>query len=152
LASCGFTLAPFIFNGQAVWIGNTHLHPYNPKERAKQAVSIAREVAKIKDAPLLFLGDLNTVPPGCRDTGFSAGERDANSYKNDETLKILFDIGFKMTPHEDEDRFYTYPTGLPNRTLDYILYSDHWDVVSYGVIRDFKFSDHYPVAGEFRLR
>jgi len=152
LASCGFTLAPFVFNGQAVWIGNTHLHPYNPKERARQAISIAREVARIKDAPLLFLGDLNTVPPGCRDTGFNAGERDVNSYKNDETLKILFDVGFKMVPHEDEDRFYTYPTGLPNRTLDYILYTDHWDVVSYGVIRDFKFSDHYPVAGEFRLR
>jgi len=152
LASCGFTLAPFVFNGRAIWIGNTHLHPYSPKERAKQAMSIAREVSRIKDAPLLFLGDYNTVPPGCRDSGFPAGDRDVNSYKNDETLKILFDIGFNMVPHEDEDRFYTYPTGLPNRTLDYILYSHHWDVVSYGVIRDFKFSDHYPVAGEFRLR
>jgi len=152
LASCGFTLAPFIFNGRIIWIGNTHLHPYNPKKRARQAESIAREVARIKDAPLLFLGDYNTVPPGCRDSGFAAGERDVNSYKNDETLKILFDAGLNMVPHEDEDRFYTYPTGLPNRTLDYIMYTHHWDVVSYGVARDFRFSDHYPVAGEFRLR
>jgi endonuclease/exonuclease/phosphatase family metal-dependent hydrolase len=152
LASCGFTLAPFVFNGRIVWIGNTHLHPYSPKERSKQAISIARAVDRIKDMPLLFLGDLNTVPPGCRDSGFSAGDRDVNSYKNDETLKILFDSGFNMVPHEDSDRYYTYPTGLPNRTLDYILYTHHWDVVSYGVVRDFKFSDHYPVAGEFRLK
>jgi endonuclease/exonuclease/phosphatase family metal-dependent hydrolase len=152
LASCGFTLAPVVFNGRIVWIGNTHLHPYSPKKRSKQAVSIARAVGRVKDTPLLFLGDLNTVPPGCRDSGFPAGERDVNSYKNDETLKILFDAGFNMVPHEDTDQYYTYPTGLPNRTLDYIMYTNHWDVVSYGVIHDFKFSDHYPVAGEFRLR
>lgn len=152
LASCGFTLAPVVFNGRIVWIGNTHLHPYSPRKRAKQALSIVREVGRIKDTPLLFLGDYNTVPPGCRESGFPAGESDVNSYKNDETLKILFDAGFNMVPHEDTDKYYTYPTGLPNRTLDYIMYTHHWDVVSYGVIRDFLFSDHYPVAGEFRLR
>src|SRR5215470_17521683 len=47
LAACGFTLAPFIFHGRVIWIGNTHLHPYNPKERAKQALSISREVEKL---------------------------------------------------------------------------------------------------------
>jgi endonuclease/exonuclease/phosphatase family metal-dependent hydrolase len=152
LAACGFTLAPFLFNGRAIWIGNTHLHPYSPKERANQAKSICREMRKLGDAPAIFLGDFNTVPPGCRDTGFPAGERDVNSYRNDETLKILEDAGLGMTPHEDIDRFYTYPTGLPNRTLDYIMFSHHWEMQSYGTLRDFKFSDHYPVFGEFRLR
>ena len=152
LAACGFTLVPFFFNGTVVWIGNTHLHPYSPKERAKQAISICHELKKLNGAPLIFLGDFNTVPPGCRDSGFPAGERDVNSYKHDETMKILFDAGLKMTPHDDSEKFYTYPTGLPNRTLDYILFSAHWDVVNYGVVRDFRFSDHYPVQGEFRLR
>src|SRR5215510_4475525 len=42
LAACGFTLAPFRFNGRVIWIGNTHLHPYSPKERARQAASLVR--------------------------------------------------------------------------------------------------------------
>lgn len=152
LAQCGFTLAPFFFNGGVVWIGNTHLHPYNPKQRAKQARSIAGEVNKLKGAPTIFLGDFNTVPPGCRDSGFPAGDPDVSSYKNDETMKILSDAGLTTVTHEDSEQFYTYPTGRPNRTLDYIFYSEQWDVVSYGVVRDFKFSDHYPVRGEFRLK
>jgi endonuclease/exonuclease/phosphatase family metal-dependent hydrolase len=152
LAACGFTLAPFLFNGRVIWIGNTHLHPYSPRERANQARSILREIKKLGDAPAVFLGDFNTVPPGCRDTGFPAGERDVNSYRNDETLKILGDAGLEMTPHDDSERFYTYPTGLPNRTLDYIMFSSHWEMEFHGVLREFKFSDHYPVFGELRLR
>src|SRR5262245_46509907 len=152
LASCGFTLAPFLFNGRKIWIGNTHLHPYSPKERAKQAASIAREIQRLGDVPIVFLGDFNMVPPGCRVTGFSAGEPDVSSYQGDETFPILFDAGLNMSPHDDADRFHTYPTGLPNRTLDYILFSEHWQVVSYSTVHDFKFSDHYPVAGEFRLK
>ena len=152
LAACGFTLAPFRFNGRVIWIGNTHLHPYSPKERARQAASIAREVKSLGDVPIIFLGDINTVPPGCRETGFPAGAPDVNSYRNDATFRILFDAGLNTVDHQDSDSYYTYPTGLPNRTLDYILFSNHWDVVNYGVLLDFKFSDHYPVAGEFRLR
>lgn len=73
LATCGFTLAPFVFNGRDVFVGNTHLHPYNPRDRAKQALSIVNEMRKLGDVPVPFLGDFNTVPPGCRDTGFPAG-------------------------------------------------------------------------------
>lgn len=152
LAACGFTLAPFLFNGRTVWIGNTHLHPYSPRERARQAASIAREVIRLGDVPVLFLGDINTVPPGCRQGGFTAGERDEHSYRNDETFRVLCDAGLKIIAHEDSPRFYTYPTGQPNRTLDYILFNRHWEARSYGVVQEFKFSDHYPVAGEFRLR
>ena len=57
-----------------------------------------------------------------------------------------------MQAHDDAEDFYTYPTGLPNRTLDYILHSGHWKVQSYEVLREFTFSDHYPVAGQFMLR
>src|SRR5215467_1648665 len=86
LAACGFTLAPFVLGDQMVAIGNTHLHPYNPKDRTQQARSIASELQKLGDVPVLFMGDFNTVPPGCRDTGFPAGERDVKSYKNDDTF------------------------------------------------------------------
>ncbi|ACF15026.1 Endonuclease/exonuclease/phosphatase [Chloroherpeton thalassium ATCC 35110] len=152
LAASGFTLAPFVFNDEVVWIGNTHLHPYNPSDRARQVRSIAEEVRKLNGAPVLFMGDLNTVPPGCRVNGFPAGARDEFSYKNDKTFEIFSEVGLSMVPHADADEFYTYPTGLPNRTLDYVLFSDHWEVVNYHVVKEFKFSDHYPVFGEFRLK
>ena len=151
LAACGFTLAPFKFGDRVIWIGNTHLHPYNPADRARQALCIAREITKLGDVPILFLGDFNTVPPGCRETGFPAGERDVNSYRNDRSFQILLEAGLQMHAHDDAEDFYTYPTGLPNRTLDYILHSSHWEVQSYEVLREFRFSDHYPVAGQFRL-
>jgi endonuclease/exonuclease/phosphatase family metal-dependent hydrolase len=152
LAACGFTLAPFKLGGQMVWIGNTHLHPYNPVDRARQAQCIAREIRRLGDVPILFLGDFNTVPPGCRDTGFPAGEPDVNSYRNDRTFDILFEAGLRMEAHDDREEFYTYPTGLANRTLDYILFSKHWKVRAYEVLQDFSFSDHYPVYGEFQLQ
>lgn len=152
LATCGFTLAPFRLGEETVWVGNTHLHPYHPRVRATQAASIARRIRRLGDVPVLFLGDFNTVPPGCRDGDFPHGERDVRSYRDDRTLGILARAGLRMVAHSDDERFHTYPTGLPNRTLDYVLFSRHFDVVDYRVVAEFTLSDHYPVAGEFRLR
>lgn len=152
LAACGFTLVPFVFNGQVIWVGNTHLHPFNPRDREAQARGVVTELKKHGDVPIIFMGDLNTVPPGCRVNGFPAGDNDVNSYKNDKTFDILAEAGLHLVKHDDSDKFYTYPTGLPNRTLDYILYSHHWEVADYHVLKDFIFSDHYPVFGEFRLK
>jgi len=151
LAACGFTLAPFRWGARTVWLGNTHLHAYNPRARAKQAVMVARAIRALGDAPVLFLGDLNTVPPGCKDGDFPHGDRDRFSYRDDRTLRILARAGLRMVRHEDREEFWTYPTGIPNRTLDYILFSRHWDVESYRVVRGFTLSDHYPVEGAFRL-
>lgn len=152
LAACGFTLASFRLDGRTVWIGNTHLHPYRPRARALQAASIARTIRRLGDVPVLFLGDINTVPPGCKDGDFPEGERDVRSYRRDRTLRIFEAAGLRTVAHRDAEEFHTYPTGAPNRTLDYILFSRHFEVESYGVVRDFHLSDHYPVEGEFRLR
>lgn len=151
LAACGLTLAPFRVAGRTAWIGNTHLHSYNPNARMRQAAAIAREVRRLGDVPVVFLGDLNTVPPGCKDGDFDEGERDVRSYRGDRTLDILARAGLRAVPHEDSDRFWTYPTGAPNRTLDYVLASRHWDVASYGVVRECSLTDHLPVEATLRL-
>ncbi len=151
LASSGFTLAPFLLHDRIVWIGNTHLHAYNPKSRMKQAAQIAGVIESLGDTPILFLGDLNTVPPGCRDSDFPAGERDVNSYRGDRSLDILSDAGLQIVHHRDSKEFHTYPTGAANRTLDYIMFTRHWRVNNYRVLTDMKFSDHYPVYAELEL-
>lgn len=151
LAACGFTLAPHRVAGRTVWIGNTHLHAYNPRARAKQAAAIAREVRRLGDVPVLFLGDLNTVPPGCKDGDFPDGDRDVRSYRGDRTLQLLARAGLRTAPHEDRGPFWTYPTGAPNRTLDFILHTRHWEMTEYRVVQDFALSDHLPVEGAYRL-
>jgi endonuclease/exonuclease/phosphatase family metal-dependent hydrolase len=152
LAACGFTLAPLVHRGRTIWVGNTHLHSYDPKKRARQAAAIAAEVAALGDVPVVFMGDLNTTPPGCRDGDFPAGERDVRSYRGDETLKILARAGLRCVPHEDGPEYHTYPTGDRNRTLDYVLCSRHWQVEEYRVLHEVTFSDHYPVEAALRLR
>jgi endonuclease/exonuclease/phosphatase family metal-dependent hydrolase len=152
LAACGFTLAAVRHRGRRVWIGNTHLHAYDPVKRAKQAAAIAAEVLALGDVPVVFLGDLNTTPPGCRDGDFPAGDRDLRSYKDDETLRILARAGLRIVPHEDGPEYHTYPTGDGNRTLDYVMFSRHWQVEDYRVLHDVRLSDHYPVEATFRLR
>ena len=152
LAACGFTLAPVVHRGRTVWIGNTHLHAYDPRKRSRQAAAIADVLLALGDVPVLFLGDLNTTPPGCRDGDFPAGERDRWSYRGDETLRILARAGLRAVPHDDGPEMHTYPTGDRNRTLDYVLFSRHWHVEDYRVLHDVRFSDHYPVEGTFRLR
>lgn len=151
LAACGFTLEPASVAGRTVWIGNTHLHAYNPRTRTRQAAAIAREVRRLGDVPVLLLGDLNTVPPGCKDGDFPDGDRDVHSYRGDRTLEVLASAGLRTIPHRDDAAFWTYPTGAANRTLDYVLASRHWDVDGYRVVRDFQLSDHLPVEASFRL-
>jgi len=152
LAACGFTLAPYRLRDRTIWIGNTHLHPYRPRARAFQAASIARTLRRLGDVPILFLGDFNTVPPGCREGDFPDGERDRDSYRGDRTLRILSAAGLRWIAHADTAEFHTYPTGAPNRTLDFILFSRHWDVEEYRVAKEFALSDHYPVEAALRLR
>jgi endonuclease/exonuclease/phosphatase family metal-dependent hydrolase len=151
LASCGFTLAPFLLKDTIIWIGNTHLHAYNPSVRMKQARSVARAIKALGDVPVVFLGDFNSVPEGFTSTNYAFGDIDRYSYRNDNTLRILQDVGLMMTHHEDTATYYTYPTGAPNRTLDYILFSRHWHVHDYRVLHDFTLSDHYPVYAELEL-
>ena len=151
LASCGYTLAPFLLHDRIVWIGNTHLHAYNPKERQRQAARIADEIRKLGDVPIVFLGDLNTVPDGCRQSGFETGERDDKSYRDDCSLAALEDAGLRTVAHRDCPDFWSYPTGVPGRTLDYIYFSRHWNVRDYRVVTEFTFSDHYPVYADLEL-
>ena len=101
---------------------------------------------------MLFLGDLNTLPPGGRTDGFSHGERDRRSYRNDRTLEVFDDAGLRRMPAVDDPAYWSYPTGCPNRTLDYVLFSHHWALDAYRVVREFTLSDHYPVEASFRLR
>lgn len=151
LASCGFTLAPFLLKDSIIWIGNTHLHAYSPESRMRQARSIAQVLRKLGDVPIVFMGDFNTVAPGCRIENFGKGDIDRYNYHGDSTLQILEDTGLRTVAHDDALRFYTYPTGIPNRTLDYIMFSKHWHVHDYGVLHDFALSDHYPVYADLEL-
>ena len=104
-----------------------------------------------------MMGDLNTVPKGAQTCKFRNGDDD--NYEGDRTLEILQEAGLKVYPRGKEKEFFTYPSAskaggqdLSNRTLDYILVSNHWDVLQYEVVKDLCLSDHCPVIAKLRLR
>ncbi|MCF6276629.1 MAG: endonuclease/exonuclease/phosphatase family protein [Candidatus Magasanikbacteria bacterium] len=158
----GFTLAPVRFNGKTILVGNTHLHASSVSKREEQVTYIVRAIQDMqvvygKEVPILFMGDFNTVPKGAQTFGFLTGDDD--NYEGDGTLKFLKElVGLGSYPANDDPDLYTYPAGIDEfqpdprcRTLDYILYSKHWEVINYKVLKVF-LSDHYPVAGTFRLK
>jgi endonuclease/exonuclease/phosphatase family metal-dependent hydrolase len=153
VAVCGATFAPVRWADRTVWIGNTHLHAYNARKRGRQVEAIARFLARLGDVPVLLLGDLNTVPHGT-----TIGEPkpyrgpEARCYRNDRTLHVLQGAGLRAVPHADVPETWTFPVGNADRTLDYVLFSRHWEVEGYRVRDDFTFSDHFPVEAALRLR
>jgi endonuclease/exonuclease/phosphatase family metal-dependent hydrolase len=158
----GFTVAPFIFADRVILVCNVHLHAGSVSKRENQVIKIIRVLAEVienygGDVPVLLLGDLNTVPEGAQTSGFPTGDDD--NYEGDNTLKFFAKIGLKSFIEKDEPSLYTYPAAVdimqtdPRcRTLDYILYSRHWEPIEYKVLHSYFLSDHYPVVGTFRLR
>jgi endonuclease/exonuclease/phosphatase family metal-dependent hydrolase len=163
-AKCGFTIAPFQFGGERIWVANVHLHPYDPPQRMGQVLYILKEIEEIRsvygDVPFIILGDFNAVLPGMPCGPFISGDPDPTSYNEDSTFQMFFEAGFKVAHHEDHPNYYTYPTRhkddicnhIPNRTLDFILCSETgWEINSYSILKNVAHSDHYPVLGEFVL-
>ena len=165
LATCGFTLAPYEFCGKQIWVGNVHLHPYDPHLRSVQVRYILERIQNMRDkygdVPIIILGDFNAVLPGLPVGPFKSGDPDPGSYVGDESFKLFFVFFFRVPHHEDQMSDYTYPTMFkddacnhkPNRTLDFILCTEgDWEICSYAVLQDVDHSDHYPVLGEFILK
>ncbi len=157
----GFTIMPVMFDNRVILVGNTHLHSSSSKKREDQVIHIAKAIKELQveygaDVPILFMGDFNTVPKGAKASGFLTGDDD--NYENDRTLEFLEDsVGLYSHVVGDIPHLYTYPAGIDElqpdircRTLDYILYSKHWEVLLYEVMKVY-LSDHFPVRAEFRL-
>ena len=86
--------------------------------------------------PTILAGDINSSPSTTSET----------------TAYNLFSEfnGLSTFPTIDQAAF-TFPTNEPNRTLDWIFYSNHFSLLA-GEVPTYNFSDHLPVMVELRLK
>ncbi len=127
----GFLEAVLDVHGTEVRVFNTHLdYRGDPRVRTMQ-VAATLTILGSDDRPTVFVGDLNARP-------------DAPELQP--LLARLHDAWRRQaTPG------FTFPADAPDRRIDYILHSAHFDVAGVRVL-DTTASDHRPVLAVLRLR
>jgi endonuclease/exonuclease/phosphatase family metal-dependent hydrolase len=126
----GFLEAAIEYQGTEVRVFNTHLD-YRPDPRVRR-LQVDAMLALMTDAGAAMLaGDLNAPP--------SAPE-----------LATLFRRLSDAWPAQAGDGF-TYPANAPVRRIDYLLVSDHWQVMRAQTL-PVTASDHLPVVAEILLK
>ncbi len=112
-------------NGKTLTVITTQL-ALGKFSRVKELEQVVDEINKI-DGPIIFTGDLNT--------------------HNEKELDILKSTRLKRieTPQ-------TFPSWAPKKRLDYIFYSQDFEVVDCHVLEELKVSDHLPLVAELRLK
>jgi endonuclease/exonuclease/phosphatase family metal-dependent hydrolase len=108
------------------------IHLYRtPEQRYAQASGLV-EIYRDETTPVILAGDFNSLP-------------------DSEVLDLLQQ--YWTIPEKGADRL-TYPSDVPDREIDYIMYrpADRFEVIEHRVIDEPLVSDHRPVLLEFRLR
>lgn len=123
----GYAWFKTVFQEQEVQVIVTHLG-LNPAERQKQLDFLAEMINQF-ESPVILMGDFNLTPsaPAMQE----------------------FVIQTNLKIHSNE------PTYLSQRTeykIDYIMTSQHWEVVGEVQPIESLASDHFPLIGNFRLK
>ncbi len=127
----GFLEAVLDVHGTPVRVFNTHLdYRGDPRVRIMQ-VAATLEILGGDDRPTVFVGDLNARP-------------DAPELQP--LLARLHDAWRRQ-----EAPGFTFPADAPDRRIDYVLHSAHFDVIDARVLGTTA-SDHRPVLAVLRLR
>jgi endonuclease/exonuclease/phosphatase family metal-dependent hydrolase len=144
------------FGEKTLTVMNNHLEAYDKATREMQAQELADNVKNFDTNLTLVGGDMNTVPPeAVLKTGFPDGTGD--DYTDDSTLTILKDnSGLKeVIPVEDykkdESAYFTFPSQMPNRRLDYLFVPNNVAIKNAGVLNVGDMSDHLPVRAELEF-
>ncbi len=124
-------------SGQCVDVFNTHLDHKDNKLRQQSMDQLLTMIDS--DIPTVITGDFN-------------------AHRDNLVFSQIEDKGlrFAHSPDCGGTDFYHYSLPGPNKAIDHILVSDHFDVVSAHVVRKRIWhmlpSDHWPVTAELRLR
>ncbi|MDO8554635.1 MAG: endonuclease/exonuclease/phosphatase family protein [Candidatus Micrarchaeota archaeon] len=133
-----------------------------------QVQRVLRYIAAERN-PLILAGDLNSIPPESERTDFAGDTNgDHDNYTRDKTMRLIresglirtFPILFGEGNAADISRCNTYPTLGPNRVLDYIFVTPHFEILDcevltgHGILAEPGIampSDHLPVLATVRL-
>ncbi len=100
-------------------------------QRAKQAEKVARHIAD-SPHPVIIVGDFNDTPQSYTYHQLSKGLKDAFKEK-------AFGLGT------------SFAGSIPGLRIDYTLFSPSLKIVEHQVLKEVKYSDHYPVFTKIQL-
>ena len=130
----GFPEIVIPFPGGIVHFFNTHLdYRPDPAIRETQVMEMI-EIMEQAEGPVVLAGDLNAHPDALEIDPLFVMLRDAWDARGD--------VG---------DPGYTFPADAPDRRIDYILHSPHFEVLDVFVV-DSQASDHLAVVADLVLR
>ena len=145
--------------GRPLAVINVHLESWDRQTRGEQIRQVAGFVREMqKKAPVILLGDFNTVPLwAVKKTDFPDEFQD---YTGEKTLAVVMDeMGLKPAFDEqeikgDQSGLLTFPSAAPTRKLDHIFYDPKAiEPISWRVVKEAGMaSDHLPVAMTFRFK
>lgn len=144
-------------NGENFSLGNLHLEAFDKSCREKQSLILTEYVTKnYGNTPFILAGDFNAIYPKASEQGPFPDEPKID-YKDDQTLSHIQNLGFLNDVFSDERReeseFNTFPCDTPNRQIDHIYYTRHFQLKSSSVdtfLPPFP-SDHRAVVSVFNL-
>ena len=138
---------------------NTHLDAWGQgtdlMKRQVDAISNQLTTLDEQNIPWVLAGDFNVLPPD----GGRQWQRLAKDYDQRSALQVLYDRYGALPPlpqltSASSAEWYTYfpndpQVTEPDRTIDYVFYSDHWRLLEGAVIPDTSLSDHLPLKARF---
>lgn len=131
--------------GQEIRFISTHLDEDYTDPSFDRPAQIKSLVEKMKNRkrPIILTGDLNAIIPNER-------------YPDrKDLLEGLIDSGefnvFMKDINPDDKSYFTSNTENPHQTIDYILVTNDIEIKSY-YVPQVKYSDHFPVAAEIKIK
>lgn len=151
--------AGIVVNSDTIYVVNNHLEAFSSANRMEHARSLADYVDVLSQKhPILAIGgDMNALPAGSVKVS-DFNDDSGDDYTGDQTMEILTKIdGFTEIARgadasDMNPRWYTFPTTVPNRRLDYIFVNNRFSFsASYVIESAGELSDHLPVGATIRF-
>ena len=151
--------AGIVVNRDTFYVVNNHLEAFSAANRMEHAQSLAGYVDVLSQKhPILAIGgDMNALPVGSVKVS-DFNDDSGDDYTGDQTMEILTSInGFTEIARgadasDVNPEWYTFPTTVPNRRLDYIFVNNRFTFSAPGVVQAAgELSDHLPVGVTIRF-
>lgn len=124
------------FENQDILVINVHLEAFDQDTRQKHSETVLELYENcIKRYPTILVGDFNSSPE-----------------ERNPTIKTFLDKNIQAAAMNNKGNFFTYPSDKPAMRLDYIFFSDHFELLESRVIKEVgSVSDHLPVYAKLKL-
>jgi len=146
-----------LINNQSYWLANLHFEAFNQVARFREAKKLANQMDSFNRGNLLAVGgDFNTTPSEAKKRN-EFGDHTDDSYVGDDTLGLFrsvhkFSEAIQIDDYvANEARYFTFPSTVPNRRLDYIFVNKSNRFFDGRVVDAGDVSDHLPFMVKIEL-